>query len=76
MKVKELIKELSKLDPDLNVYVSGYEGGYVDVEGVSKDRMVRDYHRTEEWWYGSHELVESVYDSYQIEKSEDGIIIG
>ena len=76
MKVKELIKELSKLDPDLNVYVSGYEGGYEDVEGVSKDRMVRDHHKEDEWWYGPHELVEAVYDAYQIEKSEDGIIIG
>ena len=76
MKVKELIKELSKLDPNLNVYISGYEGGYKDITVVAKDRMVRDYHNPDEWWYGSHELVEAVYDSYQIEKSEDGIIIG
>ena len=76
MKVKELIKELSKLDPNLNVYVSGYEGGYNDVTELSNDRMVRNYHKPEDWWYGPHEIVESVYDSYQIEKSEDGIIIG
>lgn len=76
MKVKQLIKELSELDPNLNVYVSGYEGGYEDVEGVSKNRMVREYHSKDDWWYGPHEMVESVYDSYLVEKSEDGIIIG
>mgnify|MGYP003335639725 CR=1 FL=1 len=75
MKVKELINELEKRDPNLNVYISGYEGGYNDVEGLSVERMVRNYHNEETWWYGSHELVE-VVDSYQIEKSEDGIIIG
>ena len=75
MKVKELIKELSKLDPDLNVYVSGYEGGFLDVEAAVKNRIVRNYHNEETWWYGPHELVE-IADSYQVEKSEDGIIIG
>ena len=75
MKVKELIKVLSELDPDLNVYRHGYEGGYHDVTHATKSRMVRDYHNPDEWWYGSHELLDSVYDSYSVEKTEDGIII-
>ena len=71
----ELIKVLSELDPDLNVYRHGYEGGYHDVTHATKSRMVRDYHNPDEWWYGSHELLDSVYDSYSVEKTEDGIII-
>lgn len=73
MKVKELIKELSTLDPNLNVYTPGYEGGFDDLNYVSKSRMVRDYHK--EWYYGSHELLEDVRDSYEVTKSEDCIIV-
>ena len=75
MKVKEFIKILSELDPNLNVYRHGYEGGYHDVTHATKSRMVRDYHNLDEWWYGPHELLDSVYDSYSVEKTEDGIII-
>lgn len=75
MTVKELIKVLSELDPNLNVYRTGYEGGYHDVTGPVKDRMVRNYHNPDEWWYGPHESIDSVYDNYSVEKTEDGIII-
>ena len=30
MTVKELIEQLQQLDPDLHVFVRGYEGGYDD----------------------------------------------
>ena len=32
MTVKELIEQLQTLDPELHVFVSGYEGGYRYVE--------------------------------------------
>ena len=54
MKVLELIERLSKLDPNLEVFVPGYEGGYSEVtsefivESFKKDIKV-------EWYYTSHE---------------------
>ena len=35
MTVKELIEQLQTLDPDLHVFVQGYEGGYDDVGPIS-----------------------------------------
>ena len=35
MKVKELIEQLSTLDPELHVFVPGYEGGFNDAGPVS-----------------------------------------
>ena len=32
MTVKELIEQLQTLDPDLHVFVQGYEGGYNDID--------------------------------------------
>ena len=53
MKVKELIEQLQKLDPDTIVLVDGYEGGYaipvtmkqIDVSGPFK----------REWYYGEYD---------------------
>ena len=75
MTVKELIEQLQKLDPNLHVFTEGYEGGYNDIdEDYDVLEIALDVHS--DWWYGPHESVESVYDAYQVEKSEDGIIIG
>lgn len=53
MKIKELIEELQKYDPELEVFTPGYEGGYrvVEIDGVY------DFHWNyyEEWYYGPHE---------------------
>jgi hypothetical protein len=55
MKIKDLIAELQKHDPEMQVIRNGYEGG---VEFVSTVRCyeVALYVNTE-WWYGTHELV-------------------
>jgi len=37
MTVKELIKHLSELDPELPVFTYGYEGGYNDLEKVLQE---------------------------------------
>ena len=55
MKVKELIDLLSRIDPDLDVYRPGYEGGYEDVNNIRFEDMVRNYNPEDEWWYGPHE---------------------
>ena len=76
MTVKELIEQLQQLDPDLHVFVQGYEGGYDDAGPVSNVMDIAlDIH--EEWYYGKHEDADTVYyvpdkDKYTIVK---GIIL-
>jgi hypothetical protein len=48
MKVKELIKKLSELPQDMEVFVDGYEGGYSDIEvsnpkGIALNVNKEDY---------------------------------
>lgn len=56
MKVKEMIEQLSKLDPDLKVFVNGYEGGhcYAGVGGV--DTFYLNVNTA--WYYGPHDSCE------------------
>ena len=54
MTVKELIEKLQTLDPNLRVFVSGYEGGYNDAGPISSVKEIAlDFH--DEWYYGNHE---------------------
>jgi hypothetical protein len=54
MTVSELIQQLSELDPNLRVMVSGYEGGYDDCFGVTNPKeFALDVNTA--WYYGSHE---------------------
>jgi hypothetical protein len=55
MKVKELIAELSKLDPELMIVKSGYEGGMAEVTGSGLCRVRLNVNK--EWYYGPHELL-------------------
>jgi len=72
MTVKELIKELKKLDPELQVFVRGYEGGVDDVGIREPSNFVLNYN-TEDY-YGSHEeideddLKKKYYQKYTIVK--------
>jgi hypothetical protein len=52
MKVKELIKELQKHDPEKMVVVAGYEGGYDEISGAGEIRLKLNAHT--EWYYGNH----------------------
>ena len=59
MTVKELIEQLQTIDPDLHVFVRGYEGGYNDAGPISDTKeFALNYHT--EWYYGYHE--EADYD--------------
>lgn len=69
MKVNELIEKLSKLDPELYVFVPGYEGG-VDHAGVSCIKYFA-LDVNDEWWYGRHEEVADP----NIDKFIDKIIV-
>ena len=73
MTVKELIEQLQTLDPDIRVFVSGYEGGYNNAGPINNIvDMALDYH--ESWYFGKHELVEDISNitEYKIVK---GIIL-
>jgi len=59
MTVSQLIEALKNYPPDLPVVVSGYEGGYNDVDSFENINIVLDYHTA--WYYGRHEAVESIY---------------
>ena len=53
MTVAELIEKLNELDPALEVYVKGYEGGYNDVEQIKHVTVCKNYYT--DWYYGKHE---------------------
>lgn len=61
MIVKELIEKLQELDPNLPVLVEGYEGGCNDVKDLTEIQIIRDVNL--EWYYGSHEKVNSLHQS-------------
>lgn len=70
MRVKELIEKLQTLDPELHVFVDGYEGGYDYAAFDSEEKEVAlDVH--EEWYYGSHD--DAVEGS---ENAVKGIVLG
>jgi hypothetical protein len=50
MIVKELIEQLQQLDPELHVFVDGYEGGYDDVVISEVKDIALDVNN--DWWYG------------------------
>ena len=54
MTVYELIEKLQKLEPTLEVYVNGYEGGYDDVEKIEHIEVCKNFYY-DEWYYGNHE---------------------
>jgi hypothetical protein len=58
MTVKELIEQLDKLDPNLLVFTTGYEGGFNDAIIGEEVEVILNYHT--EWYYGKHEFVDIV----------------
>ena len=75
MKVKELIQELEKMDPELLVFTKGYEGGFEDAMVDGKIVEAALNYNTD-WYYGKHQPVNLVHKDtlpqYQIAK---GIVI-
>ena len=73
MTVAQLIDSLKNYPPDLPVVVSGYEGGYNDVDSFENVKIVLGYN--DEWYYGSHEDVASIYDEERKKNAVDALII-
>ena len=71
MTVKELIEQLQTLDPNLRVFVRGYEGGYDDAGPITlPNEFALDFH--DEWYYGKHEVA----DYYGVEEGNYTIVKG
>ena len=60
MTIKELIEKLSELDPELHVFVPGYEGGYHYVDVSKPDSFCLNVNS--EWYYGPHESISHMYE--------------
>ena len=80
MKIKELIDYLQTLDPELNVFIKGYEAGYNDINTISHEELVLNLNNI--WYYGKHELLKNLEKKDRLlnkeseYKSVKGIIIG
>ena len=55
MKIKLLLEKLNGLDPELEIYLKGYEGGVVELRTVAEVEVARNYNV--DWWYGPHEVI-------------------
>jgi hypothetical protein len=65
MKVKQLIEELEKHDPEMIVVRRGYEGGLEEVSATNKTKIKLNVF--DEWYYGSHDSVSMDSDSFDCE---------
>jgi hypothetical protein len=80
MTVKELIEYLQTIDPELKVFIKGYEAGYNDVNTINHEKMVLNVNNI--WYYGKHELLrnmekkDKILDKESNHNSVKGIIIG
>ena len=70
MTVRELIESLSKIeDKEIRVMVRGYERGVNDmviVNGIGNNTPAIQYVALDvntEWYYGTHERVDDMYDA-------------
>ena len=64
MTVRELIESLSKIeDQDIRVMTRGYEGGVNDIEDNTPAIIHVALDVNEEWYYGTHERVDDMYDA-------------
>ena len=80
MTVGELTEYLQTLDPELKVFVRGYEAGYNNVNTINHDEMILNVNNV--WYYGKHDLLKNIEKKDKILNKESqhnsvkGIIIG
>lgn len=74
MTVSQLIEALKSYPQDLRVVVSGYEGGYNDVDNFQNVNIVLNYNTA--WYYGKHEDAESVHDDNTKKNAVPALSIG
>ena len=69
MLVEELIAQLQTYDPKLPVISRGYEGGYIDIDGIGPTKIALNVN--EAWYYGPHEAA----DDYKVTDNPDKYVI-
>ena len=69
MTVQQLIQHLQTVDPQLRVFVPGYEGGLNDIIFDSKLQNVQ-LNKNNHWYYGAHEQ-----SHIQTESTIPGIVL-
>ena len=52
MTAQQLIEKLQQIDPEMRIFVNGYEGGYSDATVSEIRDIALDVHT--EWYYGTH----------------------
>ena len=72
MTVKQLIEQLSELDPELRVLTKGYEGGYHDARIEGPFEIALNVYQ--DWWYGKHEKANKFVDKSKYELTK-GIVL-
>jgi hypothetical protein len=60
MTIKELVEKLNELDPELHVFVPGYEGGYHYANVSKPDSFCLNVNS--EWYYGPHESISHIHE--------------
>ena len=69
MKVYDLIRVLSKLNPEARVVIEGWEGvGYNDILSLEEKKIMLDVNKN--WWDGRHEEAEEEED-----EDEDAVLL-
>ena len=53
MTAQQLIEKLQQFDPEMRIFVDGYEGGYNDANVSEIRDIALDVHT--DWYYGAHE---------------------
>ncbi len=73
MKVKDLIQELQKLDPELLVVVAGYEGGVDELKNITQYKIELDTYK--DWaFFGDHAALDDIGHRYSLSSTiVDGV---
>jgi uncharacterized coiled-coil DUF342 family protein len=56
MKIKELIEQLKKYDPEMLVVVNGYEGGRDDINIIKEEILIEEENNS--WYDGKYSYFE------------------
>lgn len=73
MTIRELIDRLKSFDPETELFVKGYEGGWDKAETVFDAELILDAY--EEWYYGRHEMVDCSAGDDILKNSKDKKIV-
>jgi len=61
MKIKELIEQLKKYDPEMLVVVNGYEGGRDDINIIKEEILIEEQNNP--WYQGKYSYFEEKEDN-------------